>query len=255
MRGLIGLILAVGAAPVLATDLESLRDCVRANFPQESFQQSIRLTAVDRAGGERELVAELYGTQQGEERFGLVLQVEQPADLANARYLLLARDGRDDMYVYLPAVNRSRRIVGSMRGQPLWGTDFSYEDIKQLQGAMIDSPAEYVGQSTRADRLQHQVTVTPAAEEESPYSRIELVLDDASCLVTETRFYDDAGLAKRMHSDPGGFRRLDARWAYQRVEMKNLRDQTTSVLELGDLSYDPRLPRGLFHPKTFHIAH
>lgn len=247
---------AIGAAQAQDSlpELATLRDCVRSNFPESSFKQAVELVSQDRAGGSRTLQSRLYGEAQGEGRFGLMLQVNQPADLAGARYLLLERAGRDDMYVYLPAVGRTRRIIGSMRGQPLWGTEFSYEDIKQLQGAMIHSPAQVTGSETRDGRLIHHIEVSPAAEEESSYTRIELELDAQTCLVTETRLFDAAGVRKRMSADPTSFRQLGERWVYGRVNIDNLREQTSSYLVFSDVEYDERLSNTLFNPKSFHIA-
>lgn len=235
-------------------DLAELRACIAQNLPQSSFRQRMRLVSHDPAGGSRELDAVLYGTRQSAERISLMLDVRAPRDLAGARYLLIERAGSDDMYVYLPAVGRTRRVIGGMRGQPLWGTDFSYEDIKRLQSAMMNGDSQLSGRAVSQDRSAHRLTLTPAPDAQSAYKRVELDVDDRSCLLLEARFFDAAGLVKRMQADPARFRQLGSRWLLGRVSMHNLRAGTHSTLDLDEVEYDQRLSMALFNPATFHLS-
>ncbi len=244
---------ALAAQPAETSPLETLRSCMQANLPEHSLSQQVKLISEDAGGGQQVLRARLYGVKSRRDLVDLMLSVEEPPDLAGARYLLLARENRDDMFVYLPAVDRVRRVIGGMRGQPLWGTDFSYEDIKHLQGVLSDAQAQWLGEVTRGGRSLHQLVLHPEADAESSYSRLELEVDKATCLVSELRFFDEAGLFKRMTSDVEKFTQVDGRWIFGRVTMENLRSNTRSVLELTNVRYDEKLPARLFHPKTFQL--
>ena len=235
-------------------DLAELRACITQNLPQSSFRQRIRLVSYDPAGGSRELDAVLYGTRQSAERISLMLDVRAPGDLAGSRYLLIERAGSDDMYVYLPALGRTRRVIGGMRGQPLWGTDFSYEDIKRLQSALLDGRSELSGRVVSQDRPAHRLRLRPAPDAQSAYTYLELDLDDRSCLLLEARFFDAAGLVKHMRADPARFRQLGTRWLLGRVSMHNLRAGTHSTLDLDEVEYDQRLSMAMFNPATFHYS-
>lgn len=244
--------LASSAQP--ARDLEQIRACARANMPAQSFSQQVELISWDAAGGQRQLAGKLYGKKQTQNRLGLMLSLEQPADLAGARYLLLRKGTRDDMYVYLPAIKRTRRIMGGMRGQPLWGTDFSYEDIKQLQSTLNAPDTEYLGDSTAHNRTVHQLRVIPTAASESAYTSVEVDIDQQSCLLLQARFSDSAGVYKRMYSDPEAFAKSGDRWVAGTVSMENLRSDTHSQLKLSDYHFDEDLSKTRFNPRTFHLA-
>ncbi len=246
----------IAAQPPAEPDpLDRLRSCMQANLPEQSLSQHVKLMSEDAGGGQQVLRARLYGVKSRRGLVDLMLSVEEPPDLAGARYLLLARQERDDMYVYLPAIDRVRRVIGGMRGQPLWGTDFSYEDLKHLQTVLSDVNAELKGQVVRGGRGMHQLVLHPAPEAESSYTRLELEVDAATCLIAEVRFFDESGLFKRMHSDVERFSQVDGRWVFGRVTMENLRSKTRSVLEVSKVRYDETVPARLFNPKTFQLAH
>ncbi len=250
----------LGLAVLFATEvssarsLEELRACALANLPETTFQQKVKLVSEDPSGGKRRLVADLYGMDAQHGRVSLMLSVDQPQDLSGSRYLLIEREQRDDMYVYLPAVGRTRRIMGGMRGQPLWGTDFSYDDIKQLQGVVLDASTELLGVGMSQQRPAHKLRIKPSMESESPYRRIEFELDDQTCLITEARFFDESGLIKRMQSKPADFRQVGQRWVFGHVTMENLRNATRSSIEMAEIVYDEKISRNLFNPKTFHLS-
>ncbi len=251
------LLLALGSVPAVSAQTDPLieiRACVEANFPARNFRQQVRLSSTDAAGGEQVLQARLYGVRGESSQLNLMLSVEQPQDLSGARYLLLSRSSRDDMYVYLPAMDRVRRIMGGMRGQPLWGTDFSYEDIKHLQAGLNKTQTRYLGAGSKAGRELHRLQVDPDPLAESGYQKIEIDLDVLTCLIVEARFFDDAGLSKRLSSATEAFRQVDGRWIFGDVRMQSLRNGTHSRLEVSEVVFDQSLPRTLFNPKTFYLA-
>lgn len=235
-------------------DLEQIRSCVRGNLPERSFSQKIVLKSWDAGGGSRELIGELFGERPGVERISLMLRIDGPADLAGARYLLNRRQVRDDMYVYLPAINKTRRITGGMKGQPLWGTDFSYEDIRHLQGSLSESEIEQLGDGLLSGRSVHQLRITPSGEAESAYSYLDMDVDQQSCLPLQVRFYDSSGMVKKMDVPADKIQQHDQRWVIAEVDMLNLRSQTRSSLRLSAYDFDAELSRSHFNPKTFHLA-
>lgn len=54
-----------------------------------------------------------------------------PPDVARTAFLFIENKGRDDdQYMYLPAINVVRRIVGSQKDASFMGSDFSYADLE-----------------------------------------------------------------------------------------------------------------------------
>lgn len=240
------------ASPATGADVDSVRSCMRANLPESSSQQEIELNAVDRNGSERNLEVKISWRQE-EGRVQANVRVDAPPDLAGASYLLLERESRDDLYMYLPAANRSRRVVGGMMEQPVWGTDFSYEDIKRLQGVMDDGRLERLEDTDVDDRPAFRLALTPAKAEESPYSRIVFFVDQKTCVTSKIDFYDGTEKpAKQLIADPAGFVQQQERWYPSRLRITDLGDQSYTDMVVEQIEFDPDLPKRLFSSHSYY---
>ncbi|ORE88698.1 hypothetical protein ATO7_02445 [Oceanococcus atlanticus] len=244
---------ALAAEPATRT-LQDIQACVQNNLPSTSLRQKVELKSTDPAGGRRELGAYLYALQDARQRLNLMLTVQSPPDLAGARYLLVEKADFDDIYVYLPAVRKTRRVMGAMRGQPLWGTDFSYEDLKYLQDGFGGHNTEHLGNGQSAGRAVHHLRIEPDAAAQSAYQSIEIDLDQRTCLLLEARFFDAAGLSKRMTSDPTQFSQVGESWVAGFVTMYDFSTETQSTMSLSEVVYDESFSRNRFNPQTFHLV-
>lgn len=239
---------APGEAP--PTDLDSLRACLGENLPAQSLVQNVRLIASDSAGG-RELKARVYGMKLDSET-AVMIDVRAPSDMSGSRYLVIAGPERDAMYLYIPALNRTRRVVGSMAGQSLWGTDFSYEDIKLLRGLLNQGVLEVETGHEYEKRPALKVRIDPTEEgAESQYSQVTLLVDQQTCVIVEGRFADEAGLAKTLRVAPEDLIEVDGRWWAQRVQVESHRRNSRSELIVDDFEFDRELRARLFDPRSF----
>jgi hypothetical protein len=60
----------------------------------------------------------------------LVVRFDTPADIKGTSFLQVEHiDGDDDLWIYLPALKKSRRLVASNKKDSFVGSDFSYADI------------------------------------------------------------------------------------------------------------------------------
>ena len=148
-----GLLLSslAGSAAAQVDTTEQLLACMRGNIPPTVRIQEVEIVSVDRAGGERRMAGRLYG-QREDDKVRVMLRIEAPQDLSGASYLIREGDNRDDMYLYLPAINRVRRITGGSGDGQLFGTDLSYNDVKQIQNAFSATQVRPEGNRTIAGR-------------------------------------------------------------------------------------------------------
>jgi len=232
--------------------LDEVSSCVKANLPETTLSQDVSMQTFDRSGGSRTLEGKLYARREdGKDR--LMMAIKAPVDLAGVRYLLREMSSRDDMQMYLPALDRTRRISGSrMNETALFGTDFSYEDIKQLTGGFAKGAGELLGPETHKGRPVWKLKLNPAAEKESAYSEIISWVDQQSCTVLATDFVvAGQGVVKKLSADIESIQQTGKRWYVGKYRMDDVKAETHTIMVIEDAEFDENLSPRLFNPKTF----
>ncbi len=240
---------AASAAPL--ETVEEIRQCMRANLPERTSRQQVVLTARDRSGGERVLETEMHWKRFRRDLPRVRIRVKAPPDMRNAAYLLIEQEkGRaSDMYVYLPAAERVRRIAARTMSDQLWGTDFSYDDIRQLQWIASEGGHERLPDQEVAGRTTYVLSLRLAPEEASSYERIVAFVDHATCVSLKLEFYEAAETPRKvLTADVEGLFQQEGRWLARDVIMADLRDETSTRLHVGEIEFDVEIRDRIFNP-------
>jgi len=245
---LLAVLLLATPASALET-AEEIRACVRDNLPKRTSVQTIELESLDRAGGRRTMVARLHWKRFADGRYRLRIRVEMPPDLRGSTYLVIEKDGNDDMFMYLPATHRVRRITSGMISDSLWGTDFGYEDIKHLQGIAAEGAVERLPDTFMEDQPVYVLSTVPASNAESSYSKIVSYIERKSCLAIRTEFYERGDVPRKLLlADVARVTHEESRWLARSVEMRDLRSETRSQLRVIETRDDVKIPDRTFNP-------
>jgi hypothetical protein len=239
-----------GAGAPLET-VGEIRACMRANLPERTSRQRVVLEARDRAGGERVLEAQLHWKRFRRDLPRVRIRVDDPPDMRGAGYLLIEQEGGREsaMYVYLPAAQRVRRIAAKSISDQLWGTDFSYDDIRQLEWITEKGAQRRLEDREVAGRRAYVLELDPAPDEGSSYRRIVVFVDHSTCVILRMEFYERDGEPRKvLRARPESLFQEGGRWLAREVEMSDLRDQTTSRLRVVEVENDVDLPDRLFNP-------
>jgi hypothetical protein len=155
-----------------------------------------------------------------------ILRFLAPADMRNTAMLAL---GKGELYVYLPADRRVRRLGSSALNQTFLGSDFYAEDLGSVR-LRDDYDAKAVSKSGNEQRLE----LTP--KRASSWSHIIAVVIEHD-LVSRIEYYDRAGKLARTWSRT--FERAKSRyeaWVPTRMLMVNEQSKhaTELIVEVGD---------------------
>lgn len=241
---------------------EQIAACMRDNLPERFWVEDFVLTSRAASGDAEAISGQLYFTRQtrdgqtGPSR--AMLRIENPSPLRNAAYLILESEDylRDGMFVFLPAVNRVRRVSGSMADGQLFGTDISYYDFKQFRSALSDMRAGQAVAVQHENRPAWSLRFDPAADEEAGYERVDAVIDAQTCVPRVLEIYENGRLRKTFTVPLDAIKPYaDGRWYIAEFSMHDhLKDSDTTIRTLG-FDTSRSLPEQLFHPSTFYRAY
>jgi len=239
------LLVALQAAAAPETP-EEIRACMARNLPEHATSQTVELESTDRTGGARRLVVRVLWKRFDDGRNRVRLRVEEPPDLEGASYLSI-----DDqtLYLYLPDIGKPRRIAPGAASGSLWGTDFSYADVKHLDGFALEGGLERLPDREVEGAPVRVVAVRPAPGETSPYERVLVLVDPETCVALRTELYERGDTPRKVLTVPRVKLAQDGpRWMPQEVELHDLRDGTTTRLRVRESLDDVEIPDRLFSP-------
>ncbi len=245
-----------------APDGEQIAACMRGNLPERFWVEDFVLTSRAANGDAEAISGQLYFTRQTRDgQIGpsrAMMRIENPSALRNSAYLILESDDylRDGMFVFLPAVNRVRRVSGSMADGQLFGTDISYYDFKQFRGALSDMRAGAATAEPFEGRPAWRLRFMPRPEGDPGYERVDAVIDGETCIPRVLDIYENGRLRKTFKVPLDAIKPYaKGRWYVGEFNMHDhLKGSDTTIRTLG-FDTSRSLPDQLFHPSTFHRAY
>lgn len=251
---LAGLLLATGLTAQADEAADKILNCMRANIPDALRIQEVELNATDRTGGTRTLKGRVYAYKDK----GLVratLRINAPSDLSGAAYLMRETDSAraDDIFFYLPAVGRVRRISGTSADASLLGTDFSYNDMKEIQSAFGGSVPKLGKDDVIEQRSMSVLTLTPAAAS-SRYSQITAWIDQKTCLAMKVQFMEAGVLRKELTAPASAIGRSGNFWYVSEARMRDAKEGTSTIMKIVGITEGGDLPSRLFDPHSFYLG-
>lgn len=262
MRGrgvVLGLFLALQAAAVAPAQadagVDKVMECMRGNVPPTLRIQQIELQATDRAGASRTLKGKLFAMRE-KGMLRAMMHIAEPSDLAGAAYLVreTAADHADEMYMFLPAVNRVRRITGASADGSFLGTDFSYNDVKQIENAFGDSDGKLEKPESLEQRPMYVMSFKPKAEQGSRYSQLRAWVDQKTCVAMKVDFYEGDAVRKQLTAPASALQQSGSYWYLSQATMQDLKDHTNTKLQVVGLSGGSDIASRYFDPHSFFLG-
>jgi hypothetical protein len=246
-------------APGAATrSVDEIAACMRANVVDRGALRDVRVQATDASGSSRTLRMKLFWKPRpdaAEDR--MMLRVLEPRDVARTAYLAVSRPDAEDVYMYVPAVDRVQRLVGANEQRTLLGTDFTLAEIRQLQGLLQRGETRRVADAQVEGRPVY-VLQTATSLEETGYRRIDSYVDQASCALFKAELFGKGETARKvLEADVSTL--IDVEiveggpfWLVLGYRMRDLSAGTATRIDLSDVYLLERLPEDLFAPASFH---
>ena len=247
-------LMAAPAAAALDT-LEAIQDCMDSNLHDPSSVQIIVMNAHDRIGSVTQTRAKIYWKKGEDELSNVLVRLSDPPEMRGAAILMLEKKGsNNDILMYLPELDRVKRVTGHMMSGSMFGTDFSYEEFESLQGLGNEDFVESLAAPAEVDGRPVYVIEARAREglEEQPnYERTVSYVDQATCTALKVEFFERGDrVRKRMQTDASSIEKIGERNVARRIRIEDLRDETRTELQIEEIDFDAKVSRSLFSARS-----
>ena len=231
------------AAEPLAPEVEAVRACAERNFPARSARQKLRLER--RVGGTeaRRLEATLLWKRAKDGLSRVRVTVDAPEMERGTAFLLVEREGEDDMFSYLPEYRRVRRITSRAVTGSFLGTDLSYEDFQQLQGLADHARVVRLPDAEVEGRPVH--VLESATANAGAYERVRSFFDRESCVLLRAEL-TGPGADREVEVAWQDVERVGERFVPKRLVLRDRVKGSETQLSILDVSFDVELADRLF---------
>jgi hypothetical protein len=221
--------------------------CMQRNVPEPDSIRAVRITARDRLGSEQVTVVKMYGHRTADGFRRLLVRFLEPEDVSGSSFLIIEREGENEMYFKSTELKSPKRITGGLRSSTLFGTDYSYEDFEHLQAFRRPETSRRLEDGTIGNRPVWVIESRPVDPADSDYARILSFVDKSTCVALRMEMYEKSGrLRKELDVNPDFVRRSGSIWIANMSLMHDLRDATTTQLLVDSTEQDVDFPEGMF---------
>ena len=245
----------IGPAQAADPEFQKIMGCMRASVPLLLRADNFQIESTDRSGMTRSLEGKFFA-KRDKDRLKVMLRITSPTNVAGASYLVLEGTGtqEDNMYVFLPAVNRVRHVTGSFANGALLGTDFSYAEVKQISNAFTAADGKLEGKDKIEGREANVISLKPLPGLKSPYSSVKAWVDQQSCFVLKAEFYVGSSVRKRMTTPSDGIHQSGKYWYQSELQMEDLKLGTHTIIKLRGVDSTKQIPTSTFSTTSFYVG-
>lgn len=241
------------AAAGSAMTAQDIMDCMRANVPERLRLRELIVRTEEVDGDVNTMRARMF-VKREDGRSMVTVHVDGPSDVRGTSYLWRELESRDETFVFIPELNRVRRVIGSGAESGVLDSEFSMRDLQQVQGSFSSGVQSLVGEGKYETRSVWKMRFDPGAEEPTPYTHVLADVDKEQCVTLQADFVDEQGVVKRFSAQTDSLTENDGIAFARRVRMDNVRTGRTSFGEINRLEAPDDLPQRIFLPNAFYLG-
>jgi len=179
-----------------------------------------------------------------------------PADVKNTAFLTYdyedsSRD--DDQWLYLPELQKVKRIASSDKSSSFMGSDFTYSDMTSRN--VEDYNYKIMKETKVGGHKVWQMLVTPKKEktiEETGYTKSIVFVREDNFVIIQALNYIKAG-KKLKYMQVKGLKKIDGVWTVTEMQMvtkKGKKMLHKTIFRFSEIKYNQDLDESLFTTRT-----
>ena len=253
LAGMLAFFSALGsAAEMSAREVMELAD---SRDDGDTVRSDYTMVLLDRRDRQRTRNLQIYSKDYGDDTRTLS-QFESPVDIRGTSYLNYDWDDPDrddDSWLYLPALQRVKRIASSDTSDSFLGSDFTYADINGIEIDWFDF--RFVNESETIDGVDTWVIeASPKpefkekAEDATGYSKLQSWIRKDNFVQIRGQAWELRGNRIKYFTS-SDIEEIEGIWTIgrlQAVTTRNGRREHSSVLQLNEVEYNENVDDEMF---------
>lgn len=222
---------------LLITGEEVMKNVDSQAIPNSS-ESSVKM--IIRKGNDvRERKMIVYTKSDGDMRYSVSKFIE-PADVRGTQFLQISKKSETLQFLFLPSLNKSRRIAGGQKKTSFMGSELTYEDMerKNIQ--------DYEYKLIKEDENLYVVESTPKKGVDSQYSKAVFYVRKDDFAVLKTELYKGEKLFKVIENE---ITKVEGKYNIPtRTYVKNIENGNETELIIENIKVDIKVQDKYFSP-------
>jgi len=221
----------------------------------DNITANMKMILIDKGGKKRVRDLKTFTKNRGDDTLKLLFFLT-PADVKNTAFLTYDYEDSnadDDQWLYLPALQKVKRIASSDKSSSFMGSDFTYSDMTSRN--VEDYNYKIMKETKAQGHKVWQLLVTPKSEktvQETGYTKSIMFVRQDNFVVIQALNYIKAG-KKLKYMIVKDLELIDGIWTVKEIQMVTKKGKKTlhkSVFKFSNTKYNQELDESLFTTRT-----
>lgn len=209
----------------------------------DSRTSNLEMILINRHGAERVREIKQYEKDSNEEEKKIMFFIS-PADVRNTSFMNWSYDSEqsDDQWIFLPALNKVKRISSENKSDYFMGSDFTYDDLGDR--ILEEDEHQLIGEDT-VDGKEVFVVENIPVDEDDLYSRTLTYVWQDNWIGLKKEFYDREGELLKVLT-VNEIEKIDEILTIIDTEMHNVQSDHRTILKTSEVEYNTEVDEDLF---------
>ena len=221
----------------------------------DNSTSKMKMILIDKNGKKRIRDLKTFTKEKGDDTLKLMFFLT-PADVKNTSFLTYDYEDSskdDDQWLYLPELQKVKRIASSDKSSSFMGSDFTYSDMTSRN---VDDYTYKIMKETKVGGNKvWQMLVTPktdATVDETGYTKSIVFVRQDNFVIIQALNYIKAG-KKLKYMQVKGLKKIDGIWTpteMQMVTKKGKKMLHKTIFKFSEIKYNQDLDESMFTTRT-----
>ncbi|HHX26826.1 MAG TPA: outer membrane lipoprotein-sorting protein [Firmicutes bacterium] len=201
-----------------------------------SGSAKIELITESKRGQQRSNTLQIYRKTDADDTEKQLLEYLQPADVAGTKLLSITKpDGKDsEIWLFMPALGKERRIAAQEMQTKFMGTDFTYEEISGTATYKEDYESKRLDDDTFDGHKCYVLQLTPKAKSEYTFVKMWVWQDES--IPVRVEFYGRGDKLRKSLDTSGWKKNTKGKWEPSQVVMSDVLAGTKTIIKIMEAS-------------------